>query len=556
MSEGRSASQELKRRAPAALLGLSAIALYGVITVFALFHGQTFAAEVSALVRGWWYALGLARPYAGTDLPTAMPLYFYEIGYWQRLVGQGHVAGRALSIVLGAASGVLLFSICRRLTANTAVAAAAVFIFLATPSTSYFFATATSAATVAVLHLLAVWIIVISMGRPRAYMSALMGLVCAALYFLRQDMALGVVVLIPLYIAAVGRGRALQALIVLGVLAVTAALVIAAFPAKFHLIALKLPLIGGALGDAGLLGPDYTLLSRGTHGPSGLGAALEISNLQGFLESFVLPNLGTIAFAVALFAAAAGPLKVLWIAPLYFLWLAFTHYVDFSAKALCETCMLPATPTFAAVGALAAALTLAMSGRMAKRSSLSAGTIVAGGAVIAVALNAFAPMLAAHPQAKSFPAPMLNGLNAPAELTYLPALTAWAAAEIKSKDSVLVLHGLGRTDVAALPYAVVAAGHRLAPVSLDLAEKRRTINQSLVGDMRESVRAAVEADGLWSEEILRRWIARDYNVILLQDDTSVNVAAIKKEIETRFDQTGQTRYRGSDILLFTRKPAQ
>ena len=184
MSDGGSASQELKRRAPAALLGVSAIVLYGVIAVFTLFHGQTFPGEVSALIRGWWYALGIARPYAGTDIPTAMPLYFYELGYWQRLVGPGHVAGRTLSIVLGAASGLLLFAICRRLTANTVVAAAAAFIFLATPSTSFFFATATSAATVAMLHLLAIWMIVTSMGKPRAYISVLMGLACAALYFL------------------------------------------------------------------------------------------------------------------------------------------------------------------------------------------------------------------------------------------------------------------------------------------------------------------------------------------------------------------------------------
>src|SRR5690349_7448239 len=142
MSEGGSASRELRRRAPIALLGLSAVAAYGVIAVFTLFNAQTFTAEVSALVRGWWYATGAAVPYGAADMPPDMPLYFYEVGYWQRLLGAGFLSSRLLSIALGAVSGILLFSICRRLTANTLVAAAAAFIFLATPSTSFYFATA------------------------------------------------------------------------------------------------------------------------------------------------------------------------------------------------------------------------------------------------------------------------------------------------------------------------------------------------------------------------------------------------------------------------------
>jgi hypothetical protein len=556
MSDGGSASQALSRRAPAAILGLLTLAAYAVIAVFTLFNGQTFAEEVSALVRGWWYATGAVTPYTPADVPAEMPLFFYELGYWQRLLGAGHLSGRILSIVLGGVSGLLLFSICRRLTANTLVAAAAAFIFLATPSTSFFFATATSAATVSALHLLALFLIVDSMGRPRAPVSAAMGLVCAAIYFTRQEMFLGVVVLIPLYIAAVGRDRLVQALCVLGALAAATAVVVVVFPAKVQVLALQFPLIGGLLGDAGLLGPDYTLVARGTHGPAGLGAALELANLKGLFESFALPNLGTLILALALFAAAAGPLKVLWIAPLYFLWLALTHYAALSTEGACSTCMQPVTPTFAAVGALAAALTLAMSGRWAKRNNLTPGAVIIAGALIAVALNTFATMLASHPQTRAFPRPMLDGMTAAPELAEIPVLTRWVAGQIKTKEPVLVIHGLGRADVAALPYAVAATGRAMPAVSLDLRTTRRTINQSLVGDLRDDVRAGVEERGLWSDEILARWIARDYNIILLQDDTTPTVAAIRKEIEAGFDRAGATRYRGASILMFTRKPAQ
>ena len=149
---------------------------------------------------------------------------------------------------------------------------------------------------------------------------------------------------------------------------------------------------------------------------------------------------------------------------------------------------------------------------------------------------------------------MLDGLTAAPELAEIPALTRWTAAQLKTKQPVLVIHGLGHNDVAALPYAVVAAGHAMPAESLDLIATERTINESLVGEMRESVRAAVEADGLWSEETMQRWIEKDYNVILLLDDAGT--AALKKEIEARFDPAGATRYRGRNILLFTRKLAQ
>ncbi len=554
MSDSGLISQEFRRRAPAALLGLLAVAGYAAVAVFTLFNGQTFTAEVSALVRGWWYATGAVTPYTATDNPTEMPLYFYALGYWQQIVGGGHFSGRGLSIAFGALGGLALYSICRKLTANKAVAAAAAFIFLATPSTSFFFATATSAALVAALHLAAVWVIVDSVGRPRIFLAAVMGLICAALYFTDQNMIFAIVVLIPLYIAALGRDRAAHAAVLIAIFAAVAAVLIFVLPGKFHTLALNMSFLGPVLGDAGLLGPDYTLVTRGTHGPPGTGTAFEAANLRGFLESFGLPNAGTILLALVLFAAAQGPLRILWIAPLYFLWLAGMQYVTASSEAACDTCMHAATPTFIGIGALAAALTLATSGRWTKRHGLSQGPAVAIGAIAAVVINTFAPSLATYPSAKSFPRPMLDGLTAMPELAEIPVLTRWVANEIKTKDPVLVLHGLGRSDVAALPYAVAAAGHALPSESLDLIGSERTINESLVGEMREAVRGAVEADRLWSEETMQRWIERDYNVILLEDDKST--AELKKDIATRFDAAGATRYRGRNILLFTRKPAE
>jgi len=554
MVEGSSGAASIRRRAPAVFLCILAVVAYAGMSVFALFNAQTFTAEVSALVRGWWYVTGTVAPYTAADATRDMPLYLYLLGGWQQLLGIGHTSGRVLSIFLGMVSGLLLFSICRRLTANTAAAAAAVFIFLATPSTSFFFATATSAALVSTLHLLAAFLIVISIGQPRLGIGVAMGLTCAALYFTRQDMWASIVVLIPLYIAAVGRDRIAQVAGVVIAFIALALLLVVVLPDGFGTHALQLPVIGAMLGDAGLLGPDHILVTRGTHAPIGLAAALSGNGLRYLLEAFILPNAGTLILVVGLFVVATGPLRLLWIAPVYVLWLAFTHYLG--AVGICETCLLPSTPTYIAFAALAAALTLAMSGRLAKDRGLAPGTAIVLGAIAAVALNTFAPALAARPDLKAFPRPMLDGLDATPEMKQLPALTRWVAGQVAISERVLVIEGLGPTRTAALPYAVFLAGRMMPAQSLDLRGTRRTINQSLVGVARESVRGALEGGSLWSEDTMRRWIERDFDVILFQDDAAPATVALRKDIEARFNRAGATRYRGRDILLFTRTPVQ
>lgn len=552
MAEGDSVSRTIRRRAPAALLGLAAVAAYGLVTVFTLFNGQTFTAEVSALVRSWWYSGGAISPYTATDATRAMPLYFYELGFWQQIGGAGHITGRVLSILLGAVSGLLLFDICRRLTANTAAAAAATFLFLATPTTAFFLASATPAATVAALHLIAILTIVASVGRPRAPFSFAMGVLCAALYLTSRGMIAGIVVLAPLYILAVGRDRILQTVSLLAGMGVVMAGAVLLLPPQFGPFALNLPFVGGILGDAGLLGPNYTLVARGTHGFDGAGTALSVVGLQQLLETFVLPNLGTLVLALVLFLVARGPLRFLWIVPLYFLWLAFAYHMGLDG--LGPLAVLGMTPVFAAIGALAAALALAMSAQWAKRNNLPPGGVLVAGAAIALALNAAAPILATTPMLKGFPRPLLDGLRNPPEIPQLPVLARWVSNQVPPRTPILVMHDLGPRDLPALAYAVALAGHPMPPQSLDLRSTRRTINESLEGAAREGVRAALEEEGLWSSDTLRRWIARDYNAILLQDGADRQTAAVKQLIESHFDRSGATMYRGRPLLLYTRRP--
>ena len=372
---------------PRAVLLLGAIGVFGAIAGLTLLKAPISAGEIAYLVKSLWYVGGQVAPYTTTDATGDMPLYFYQLGFWQQLENIGIVPARVLSMGFGVINGLLLFVICRRLTANTLAAAAAVFIFLGTPATAAFFATATPTATVSALHLAAVWVIVANMGRQRPVASVAMGVLCAALYFYRQDMALGIVVLVPLYIAAIGRKRAAHTLILIAAFAVVTAAVLFAFPDKLAHYALRLPVIAPLLERAGLLAPNFTLIDKGSTG------VLPTAFVPAYIvDGFLLPYSGTLILALGLFILVGGPLRVLWIVPLYFFWLAAAHI--FGLREYCAGCIGAAAPYFSGIGALAAALSLAMLAHRARQNMIPAAPCILIGATLVVALNTFAPMLA------------------------------------------------------------------------------------------------------------------------------------------------------------------
>mgnify|MGYP000399626447 CR=1 FL=1 len=90
----------------------------------------------------------------------------------------------------------------------------------------------------------------------------LMGLLCVALYFYKQSMILAVIVLAPLYIAAIGRKRGLHAIILIVVMAAATAGLVLSFPDKLGAYALRLPVIAPLLEQIGLLAPNFILIDK------------------------------------------------------------------------------------------------------------------------------------------------------------------------------------------------------------------------------------------------------------------------------------------------------
>ena len=145
------------RPSSSAIIILAAAAVfYAGFGTYAVTQDRTWSDEVTYIAKSWWYVKGLVAPYSDTDATWYMPLYFYQLGLTQAAFGYGLIAGRAASLVMGGLSGVLLFACCRRLTLNPTVAAMTVLLYLANPTTAYYFATATPLSSVALLFMTAI----------------------------------------------------------------------------------------------------------------------------------------------------------------------------------------------------------------------------------------------------------------------------------------------------------------------------------------------------------------------------------------------------------------
>lgn len=554
MAKVEDKNARFKRMLPAALLWLVAAAVYSSATYYVLHFGHSWADETSYLIKSYWYVTGAIAPYTAADAAWSMPLYFYQLGFWQELVGAGYANGRLMSVALGAISAIMLFSICRRLTANTTVAAAAVLIFVATPATTYFFATATPAATISTVHLAAVWLIITGLGRPRLLATVAMGVVCAALFFYSQSMILAVVALAPLYVLAIGRRRWLHGIVMVVAMAGSTAALLMTFPDKLLQYALRLPGIAPLLEQAGWAPPNFTLIDRGTVNATSMDIAFDQISLAGILDGFLLPYAGTILFALLLFRLGGKGLRVLWIAPLYFFWLATTYVIGSAGQ--CDACMLTYAPNFAAIGALAAALTLAMMAHWARQNGVPAVTLVVIGAVIAAASNTFAPGLAMSEENRLFPVARLSMAPSTSESEQVDELAQWIASHTSPDEPLLAIHSLGKRTLPSLPYAAFLAGHTMPVQSLNLSTSHRVIRPNLSGPAREAVQAAVEEESLWTDATMRRWINRDYDLILFQADSTTDQSDRLISITAHFNHIATTNYMGSNLFLFERRPAQ
>jgi hypothetical protein len=515
---------------PAGFVLLAGLAAYAAVASNAVANARLEFEEIGYLIKAWWYVTGALMPFSAADAAPTMPLFPYGLGALQTQIGLSATAARIAMVVLGLLNAVLLFSLCRKLTANSLASAAAVLLFIGTPATSYSFTVVSPVALVSLMHLIALWLLVLSVGRPKMWRSVVMGAVLAAIVLMNFDMALPVLFLIGLFMAAAGSARWVHGAVVIAVIAAIFGLLGFMLPDQFTAYLLNQPLVRDLMG-LGTASSQFSI----------------IRIAEDAFEGVLLPYGGTIMLCLLLFALTLRGPRVFWLVPIYFVFsivaLAVVHAPG------CDVCLAMAPSQVTSVGALGAAMTLAFLARLARQQNLAGAPLIIGGVFLALALNTFAPVLATREALHTFPAEMLKQPRPGAEQDDIAALMRFIGQNVPAgAEPVLLMHRLP-----ALPYAVHMAGRRFAAVGINPVASMRGLPATLSGARRESALAALERTGGWSAETLRRWIERDYDLVIWQDGAVAMDAMIAALLQTGFETAGTTEYRGAKLTLYKRK---
>jgi hypothetical protein len=517
---------------PVAFVALAAAAAYAAVASNALVNARLEADEVGWLIKAWWYISGAVAPYSSADSAPTLPLFPFGLGALQTLIGLDVTAARSAMIVIGVANAVVLFLLCLKLTGNVLASAAAVLFFAGSPSTSFSFSTTSPIGLASLLHLGAIWLLVLSVGRPALWRSLLLGLIFGVILLLSTEMVIPSLALFVVFIAAVGKARWAQGAIVLGVTGIIVGAFIALLPEQFTTVLLNQPV------------PTFV------RGLIGIGAPMSFDALrisQDVFEGVLLPYGGTLLLCVMLIALTWQGPRVLWVVPAYTV-IALIGLTIFRAPG-CEACAAMAPSQLSAVAAIGAAMTLAFLARLARQHKLAGTPVVIGGAFAALALNTFAPLMATRETLHSFPAAMLMQSRAGAEQEDVAALMRFVGQNVPTgSEPILLVHRLP-----ALPYAVHMAGRRFPAVSLNPTASLRAAPAALTGARREAALATIERGGNWTGETLRRWVERDYELIIWQEGALNVDVATAELLSANFDAAATTDYRGAKLTLYKRK---
>ena len=521
---------------PVGFVLLAALAAYTAVASNAITNAALGFEEVGYLIKAWWYITGAVMPFSATDAAPTLPLFPFSLGALQTQIGLTAPAARIAMVLIGLLNAVLLYSLCRKLTANSLASAAAVLIFIGSPATAYSFTVVSPIALTSLLVISALWLLVFSVGRPKVWRSVAMGLILTAIMMLNIDMALPALFLLIVFMAAVGSARWVHGAIAIAVIAMIIGVCVSALPDQFSVFLLHHPTIAPLLDLAGLaqMTPAVTNFNMSRIA-------------EDAFEGVLLPYNGTLLLCALIIPLTLRGPRVFWVVPIY-LFAALAAIVVFRVPG-CEACVATAPSQVSAVGALGAAMTLAFLSRLVRQKNLASTPVMIGGVFFALALNTFAPTLAMRDDLISFPAEMLKQPRPGAEQEDIATLMRFIGQSVPpGSEPILLMHQLP-----ALPYAVHMAGRRFATLSIQPLASLANVSVSLTEARRESASAAIERSGGWTAETLRRWVERDYELILWQEGAVAIEPATATLLEANFEAAATTQYRGSTLTLYKRK---
>lgn len=519
---------------------------YGYSAYDVVTNARTWVDEVTYIIKSWRYVTGSATPYSDQDPTWYMPLYFYQLGYWQTFVGAGIETARVHSVLIGGLSGLITFDIVRRITGNRIAAALSTLVLLTSPAVTFYFSSATPTATVSFLLALTTWVIANGLSAPRFWKSLTLGALVALLYFYRQNMILAAFALIPIHLLAL-RGQRLGhlAAVTLGLTTITA-LTLTFFPERLAVYAVRLPLITPFLASLNIISDPLLTIQSNTTSSMTLGTPLKSLAWQDVFDGFLLPYAGLIVCAGAVFVMARGSLKILWAAPLVFFFLSLTHYVG--SLGYCTTCILPYTASYAMIGSICAGFAFALTWRSAKSEMLPPGLLTLIFCFVIVGLNLTVSGLATRPEYRFFPAAMLTNPRPIPETVSTQNLTEFIESNTDESQPILPIHGLST-----IPLATFLADRAFPVQAINMRHSYRKLKANLTEDERVATLLALEKEGLWADETMEKWVTQTFETILFQIDPRDRNSSLLSQIEEKYDRTAETGFRGWNVYIYRKR---
>ncbi|MFL2769889.1 MAG: glycosyltransferase family 39 protein [Rhodospirillaceae bacterium] len=527
------------------LLALS-LAYYFISVLGVTSNAKTWVDEVTYLIKSFQYVTGDVKPYSDQDPTWYMPLYFFELGLWQKLVSPSLISSRSLSAGIGVLSGLVVFDIVRRITGSWSAGSIGAATLLSVPAVIFYFGTATPIATVSLIGLLAVWFVIAGINKPSLWISLCLGALFGLIYFFRQNMILLVIPLLPIYLLGLRKQRVHHtALVLLGIIVVVAPIIIA-FPDRLLSYAMRLPIITPLLADMGLINDHLSIIQTNTTGDVGLNLALSKFALIDLVEAYLLPYAGLIIAAGSVIIFAPSDFRLLWIAPLVFFFLSATHYIG--SLDYCQTCILPYTASFAGIGAISAGITASVIGRISRSKILPSWFLVGLFMIAIISCNQLASSLASRDAYRLYPQAMLKESRPVAESVETLKLADFFRKSTSSKQAILPIH-----DLITIPYALFQANRHFPVQGLNLRHSYRKIRPGLTKSDYGQTLNSLEIEGLWADETLMRWITKTYDTIVFQVDPRNRYSDLETTIKKSFTLSASTGFRGWNVHVYKRK---
>lgn len=528
--------------------------LFVSFSVFTMLRGITWPDEVTYLVKSYWYINGIVEPYSDTDATWYMPLFLYQLGLVQDLFGQGHLVGRTMSWVFGMASAVVLFFCVTRLTQRSSVqsalpAALAVMVYLCTPTTAYFFSTATPYATVAFLHALTILFVIASSNEDSLWRSIALGVMFAILYFYRQNMILCAGFLFSFYLLEQPRRRLAHGLCMCAGAAVLAAPLLLAFPDKLFFYALRLPVLTPFLVDLGWLSEELRLIQTSTLSEFSLALSLEKVTLFNIWNSFLMPFAGTVCGSVLAIILIPRHHRRLSVWPAYFFSLAALHYLG--SVGYLSGAILAYTNYFVVAGALSCGLAIAFFQNVLPVRWRKVGAVAVAVSLVIVTVAAGPGYNKYSGQPVAYPWSSLRFAGDASDLEKVAQYRTFLEGVLPQPARVLLIH-----DNDALAYAVARAGHAVPPQVLNPLTHYRQPVPGLTHAEREKLMVALEAESLWSDEIMHRWIERDYGVVIKEEGGTYVQNDTMRRLDQMFEVLAQTDLFDTRVIVHRRRKSE